>query len=196
MSYDFQCDWRLPFDRAERKDRVGFLTTFAIAGYPLRADLQLYSAPEDAPIQAVAAIENIAWNGTAFGALSISCYMSQNNANMLTMMGGKAGSSILDIGGWLANWDESANQWYYEFYPEGPETLTALLTNGGPEDINLNVLLEGCTISEEIDFMAYKVQFEIVPPANRLATFFLAASPTAKFSLPWGAYVGRGQWAS
>jgi hypothetical protein len=191
MSYDFPCDWHLPFDRAERKARVGFLTTLAIAGYRLEPDLQLYSAPEDAPIQAVAVIENIAWDGTPFGMLSISCYISRENSIQLrSMMGGNATTSIVDIGGWLANWDENANQWYYEFYPEGPETLTALLTNDSG-DIRLEVSLEGNTIVEDIgDLEVYHVQFEIIPAANRLAAFILATSPTLKHSLPWGELVG------
>lgn len=215
--FDFPCNWRAGFVMdPTQKQRFGYVT--ALDGFGLSAamdaDISVYTpynvganptytglssnytaSTEESPIaicKVVGILENWSWNGGVGDPISLSMYMSQENATKikaLQQMTLKT-TTIKKLGYWIANFDEEVKKWFEEAYPKAPDALTGQLNAPGKTDIRLAVANDPVKVAPNIDVNVYNVYMEIVPAANQQHTLHIANSDQKKVVKGWGLVVG------
>lgn len=215
--YDFPCNWRAGFVMdPTQKQRFGYVTSLDGFGLSAALDLDIsvytpynvgaaptyaglgsnYTAStEDSPIsvcKVVGILESWSWAGGVGDPISVSMYMSQENATKikaLQQMTLKT-TTIKKLGYWIANFDEEVKKWYEEAYPKAPTELTGQLNAPGKNDIRLAVATEPVKVAPNIDVNVFNVFLEIVPAANQQHTLHFANSDQKKVVKGWGLVVG------
>jgi hypothetical protein len=201
MKFNSSCNWKAGFvPQPGVTQPVGYVTDFEGLGLktPLAKDLSVYTpynkTPTYSPLtilagrtSVVALLENVAWGGGVGDAITFSCYMSSENANLLKVLKQMTlkTMSIGTLGFWVGQYDGEAGVWFEAFYPKTPAKPAGLL-NAVSKVIRLNIDDAPVKVAPNIDVNVYNVYFEVVPAANKTATFNLAPSSTKKVVLPWG----------
>lgn len=210
MSHSWPCEWKKGFAMdPKEKHRVAYLYAFEGLGLTKALDLDIvvyapYSGKDPTPTQVkpdgttkavtvVAVIENISWAGGVADPFSISCYMSSQNAHQLKALrtGTLTTTGIKSIGWWVGNYDEEKKEWYEEHFPlTGSKLVSCQLNAVGQKDIRLHVADEGTKVAQNIDAKVYNVYFEVVPAAQQLADFHIAAKSGMPVAKHWGMKIG------
>jgi hypothetical protein len=208
MAHNFPCDWKAGFVMdPTKKQRVGYLTSFNGLGLSaaLAADLSVFTpynnttAPAYTPlaitnnlVNVVGVVENVSWNGGVGDAISISCYMSSENAMLLKTLQQLTlkTTAVSALGFWVGDFDEEVKAWFEVFHPLAPLSVTCQLNAPTPADLRLHVADEPVKVAAGIDVNVYNVYFEFVPAANQTATYNVATSSTKKIAKNWGLVVG------
>jgi len=210
MSHSWPCEWKKGFVMdPKEKHRIAYLYAFNGLGLKeaLATDVQVfapYSGKDPTPTQVkpdgttkavtvVGVVENISWAGGVGDAFSISCYMSSQNAHQLKALrtGTLTTTAISSIGWWVGNYDEEKKEWYEEHFPlTSSKLLSCQLNAVGQKDIRLHIADEGTKVAQNIDAKVYNVYMEVVPAANQLATFHIAAKSGVNVAKNWGMVVG------
>jgi len=206
--HNFPCDWKAGFVMdPTKKQRVGYLTAFNGLGLSaaLAADLTVFTpynnttAPAYTPlaitnnlVNVVGVVENISWGGGVGDAISISTYMSSENAMLLKTLQQLTlkTTSISVLGWWVGDYDEETKVWFEQAYPLAPLEVTCMLNAPSPKDIRLHVADDPVKVAPGIDVNVYNCYFECIPAANQTATFNIATSSTKKVAKNWGLVVG------
>jgi len=206
--FDYPCNWKSGFVMdPTKKQRFGYVTDFDGIGLTaaLTKDLSVFTPynSDSAPVytgltlaaglaNVTAVIEHFSWNGGVGDAISISCYMSAENAQQLKALQQLTlkTTSVKKLGWWIANFDEETKQWFEEAHPLTPSMVTGQINAPGKNDIRLQIATEPVKIAPNIDVNVYNVFFEIVPAANQTSTFHFANSATKKLVKSWGLVVG------
>jgi len=202
IPFSFECDWQSGFvmDPNEQK-RVGYLTDFEGLGLsaPLVKDLTISlpyknPAPAYVPIvsdksfdpvhntlKVIAVLEKFEWNGGVGDPLSISGWVSQENAFQIKALQQTTlkNTGITAFGFWIADYDQETKKWFEQAYPQNPEKPSGIVKS-------LEVDLSPVPVKDGIDVNVYKVSFAITPPANQTTALLLANSSTARVVKQWG----------
>ncbi|MFT3765621.1 MAG: hypothetical protein QM820_08915 [Minicystis sp.] len=215
--FDYPCNWRSGFVMdPTKKQRFGYVT--ALDGFGLGAALATditvytpfntgsaptyaglssgYTAPTaDAPTgsaKVVGVIEHFSWSGGVGDPISISLYVSQENASQIKALQQLTlkTTTIKTLGWWLADFDEETKQWFEQANPLAPTTVTGQINAPGKNDIRLHVASDPEKVAANIDVNVYNVHIEIVPAANKQHTLHFANSATKKVVKSWGLVVG------
>jgi len=213
--FDYPCNWKAGFVMdPTKKQRFGYVT--ALNGFGLAATLTqditvytpfntgaaptyaglTYTAPtKDAPTgsaKVVAVIEHFSWGGGVGDPISISMYMSQENAKQIKALQQLTlkTTTIKSLGWWMANFDEETKQWFEQANPLTPATVTGQINAPGKADIRLHVANDAEKVAPNIDVNVYNVHIEVVPAANVQHTLHFADSATMKVVKSWGLVVG------
>ena len=215
--FDFPCNWRAGFVMdPTKKQRFGYIT--ALEGFGLSAalatDISVYTpyntgaaptyagisslytaASADAPIgvcKVVAVVEHFSWGGGVGDPISVSMYMSQENATQIKALQQLTlkTTTIKKLGWWLANYDEEVKKWFEEAFPKTPQEVTGQINAPGKNDIRLHVASDPEKVAPNIDVNVYNVNIEIVPAANKQHTLHFANSDQKKVIKAWGLVVG------
>jgi hypothetical protein len=203
---DYPCDVRQAFtkDPASTK-RAGYLTSFNGLGLssPLVADLNVttpYSGPAPAymglspitnnKVQVVGVIEDISWAGGAGDPISLSCYMSQENAHKLQALKKLPlkTTAISSLGWWVGNYDKLTKKWFEEMFPISPKIGASLLA-AAKNDVRLNIADEPASL-HGVGARIFNVHFEVMPAANVVSQIHLETKPGQKVVKPWGIAIG------
>jgi len=210
MSHSWPCEWKKGFAMdPKEKHRIAYLYAFDGLGLTKALDLDIqvyapYNGKDPTPtavkpdattkaVKVVGVIENVSWAGGVSDAFSISCYMSSQNAHQLKALrtGTLTTTAIKSIGWWIGNYDEEKKEWFEEHYLKTASFLVSCQLNAvGQKDVRLHIADEGTRIAANIDAKVYNVYFEVVPAANQLATFLVAAKSTVNVVKNWGLVVG------
>lgn len=215
--FDLPCNWRAGFVMdPTKKQRFGYVTSLDGFGLSaaLAADIQVYTpfntgaAPTYAGISAgyvaptadaptgsakvVAVVEHFSWNGGVGDPISISMYMSQENATQIKALQQLTlkTTTIKKIGWWIANYDEEVKKWFEEAMPKAPTDVSGQINAPGKNDIRLHVASDPEKVAPNIDVNVYNVHIEIVPAANVQHTLHFANSDQKKVVKSWGLVVG------
>ena len=215
--FDLPCNWRAGFVMDPvKKQRFGYVT--ALDGFGLSAalpaDISVYTPyntgakptykglesgytepSETSPIavcKVVGVIENFSWAGGVGDPISVSMYVSQENATQIKALQQLTlkTTTIKKLGWWVANFDEEVKKWFEEAFPLTPPEVTGQLNAPGKTDIRLAVALEPEKVAQNIDVNVYNVYMEIVPAANQQHTLHFANSDQKKVVKGWGLVVG------
>jgi hypothetical protein len=215
--FDLPCNWKAGFVMdPSKKQRFGYVT--ALDGFGLSAALatditvftpyntgaaptyagisSLYTAPSaDAPIGAckvVAVVESFSWGGGVGDPISVSMYMSQENATQIKALQQLTlkTTTIKKFGWWIADYDEEVKKWFEQAFPLAPQEVTGQINAPGKNDIRLHVGSEPEKVAPNIDVNVYSVHIEIVPAANKSHTLHFANSDQKKVVKAWGLVVG------
>lgn len=208
MALSLPCDWKSGFVMDPiKKQRFGYLTDFDGIGLstPLAQDLTVFTpynaatapsytrvVPANGQVKCVGIIENISWDTSVGGPFSISCYMSQENSNLLKALKQMTlkTTGVKKIGWWCANFDETSKVWFEEHYPKAPVNPTGQINAVGKQDIRLHIADEGVKVATNIDTIVFNVYLELVPAANQTGSFLIATSSTKNMVMNWGLVVG------
>jgi hypothetical protein len=215
--FDLPCNWRAGFVMdPTKKQRFGYVT--ALDGFGLSAVLAAdisvytpfntgaaptygglsagYTAPtEDSPVgicKVVGVLDHFSWGGGVGDPISISMYVSQENATQIKALQQLTlkTTTIKKLGWWAANFDEEVKKWYEESFPKAPQEVTGQLNAPGRNDIRLQVAMEPEKVAPNIDVNVFNVFMEIVPAANQQHTLHFANSDQKKVVKAWGLVVG------
>ena len=177
MELSLICNLQSAFSSAPpAKQPVGYITDFAGLGLtaPLANDLTVFTPlPATGPYvplsvtqnqaNVVGVIEKVGWGGGQNDPLMASCYMSEKNAALLKQSTLET-RYIVALGFCVVNFDQMAQAWFEQFYPQEPMRISCVLneTNGQPS----------LTIAEALtsiwpDTLLSSVIFEVVPAARR-----------------------------
>ena len=205
FAHNFPCDWHVAFvPDPVKKTRVGYITDFQGLGFTAAKDLAVHlpagATHSYAPLavtggvaHVAAVIESISWNGGVGDAITISCYMSQENAIHLKNLKQATlkTTSISSLGFWVADYDQETKAWFEEFHPmTSSGKFMGQVNVPSKTDIRLHIGDEGLKVSPGSTESVYNVYFEVIPAANQTATFNVATSPTKKVAKNWGMMVG------
>ena len=214
MSYSLDCDWRAGFIMdPQKKQRVGYLLTldgFGLNG-PLAQDIQVF-APYNAAvadytdtsqlvidtsitpnkITCTGVIESWSWGGGVGDPISISAYISSENAQQIKakQQTTLTTTQIKKLAWWLVNFDEENKAWYEECYPKDPTHVTGQLNAPGGKDVRLHCADEPTKVSSNVDVNVVRVSFEIVPAANSTYVIGMGINSKTKHVNAWGLKVG------
>jgi hypothetical protein len=208
MAHSFPADWKSGFVMdPQKKQRFGYLTAFNGIGLAaaLASDLTVFTPynsasapaytgvkPANGQVSVVGVIENISWQGGVGDAISVSAYISSENANLIKALKSMTlkTTSVTSIGFWVSNFDEEVKAWFEEFYPKAPALFTGQINAVSKTDVRLHVADEPVKVAPNIEVNVYNVYMELVPAANQTATFSVATSPTKVVVKNWGLVVG------
>ncbi|MBK9265477.1 MAG: hypothetical protein IPM54_37535 [Polyangiaceae bacterium] len=215
--FDLPCNWRAGFVMdPTKKQRFGYITS--LDGFGLSAALPTditvytpyntgaaptyagissgYTAPsEDAPVgvcKVVGVLEHFSWGGGVGDPISVSMYVSQENATQIKALQQLTlkTTTIKKLGWWIANYDEEVKKWFEEAFPKAPQEITGQINAPGKNDIRLHVASDPEKVAPNIDVNVYNVNIEIVPAANKQHTLHFANSDQKKVVKAWGLVVG------
>lgn len=213
--FEYPCNWRAGFiPDPIKKQRIGYIT--ALNGFGLTAtlptDLTVYSAfnaaapptytgltytaaSEASPlptVQVVGVMEHFSWSGGVGDPISVSFYVSQENAAQIKALQQLTlkTTSISSLGWWLADFDEETKVWFEQAYPKTPVTVTGQINAPGKNDVRLHVATEPEKVAPNVDVNVYNVHIEIVPAANQQCVLAFANSATKNVVKGWGLVVG------
>lgn len=214
--FDYPCNWRSGFVMdPTKKQRFGYVTAlhgFGLAA-PLASDITVYtpyntgSAPTytgissnytapsaDAPTgsaRVIGVIEHFSWNGGVGDPISLSFYVSAENAASIKALRvtGKT-RTVSACGWWIADYDEEVKKWFEQAFPKAPEKVSGLINMPGKGDIRLHVAAEPEKVAAGIDVDVYNVHIEIVPTGETSHTLHFANSDQKKVVKSWGLVVG------
>lgn len=215
--FDLPCNWRAGFVMDPvKKQRFGYVTSLDGFGLSaaLPADIAVYTpfntgaaptyaglssnytpADENSPMgicKVVGVIESFSWGGGVGDPISISMYVSQENATQIKALQQLTlkTTTIKNLGWWIANFDEEVKKWYEESFPKAPPQVTGQLNAPSKNDIRLAVALEPEKVAPNIDVNVFNLFMEIVPAANQQHTLHFANSDQKKVVKGWGLVVG------
>lgn len=204
---DYPCDWKAGFVMdPTKKQRVGYLVSFKglDLGDLLTPDIEVFTpfnggSPSyskltvtDDKVKVVGILENFSWRGGVGDPISISAYISGENASELIAKQKTTlkTTSLTNLGWWIGNFDEVAKEWFEEAYPKSPEEITAQLNAPGGKDIRLTVSPKAIKVSPNIDVKVHNLSFEVVPAANQTFDFHFATAKLKSSVNRWGLVVG------
>ncbi|EYF05025.1 hypothetical protein [Chondromyces apiculatus] len=211
--YDFPCDWKSGFLMDPvKKQRVGYLVNFQglDLGEYLKQDIEVFcpynadasykgiTAPADGggsgmkKVTVVGVIDSFSWGGGVGDPISISAYISAENAQQLQVKQQTTlkNTKVTKLSWWLVNFDEETKAWFEEAYPMNPQEVAGQLNAPGKTDIRLSIASEAVKVAPNIDVNVYNVFFEIVPAANSTYDLRFATSASKQFVKGWGLKVG------
>lgn len=215
--FDLPCNWRAGFVMdPTKKQRFGYVT--ALNGFglaqALASDITVYTpfntgaaptyagissgyvAPSaDAPTgsaKVVGVIEHFSWNGGVGDPISLSMYISQENASQVKALQQLTlkTTTIKELGWWIADYDEEVKKWFEAAFPKTPDKVSGQINAPGRTDIRLHVATEPEKVAPNIDVNVYNLHIEIVPAANKQHTLHFANSDQKKVVKSWGLVVG------
>jgi hypothetical protein len=215
--FDYPCNWRAGFVMdPTKKQRFGYIT--ALNGFGLSATLAAditvytpyntgaaptyaglssnYTAPSDtSPVgtcKVVGVVDHFSWNGGVGDPISLSFYVSQENAAQIKALQQLTlkTTTIKTLGWWLADFDEEVKKWFEQAFPMTPATVSGQINAPGKNDIRLHVASDPEKVAPNIDVNVYAVNIEIVPAANVQHTLHFANSDQKKVVKGWGLVVG------
>lgn len=213
MGFNFDCDWKsaLVMDPT-KKQRTGYLLTLDGLGLDaaLPQDIQVFSpfnaAAADytagdlvidtsmtpAKLTCVGIIESLAWNGGVGDPISISAFISSENAQQIKakLQTTLKTTSIKHLSWWIVNFDEENKAWFEEAYPKDPAHITGQLNAPGKTDVRLHVDDAATKVAQNIDVNVYRLFLEIVPAANSTYVLGFGISQQKKHVKAWGLKVG------
>jgi hypothetical protein len=213
MPLSFPCDWKSGFVMdPTKKQRVGYLLHFDGLGLPatLPQDIQVYTpfnaavadytatdlavdaSVTPAKLNCVGVLESFDWGGGVGDPISISAYVSSENAQQIKakLQTTLSTTSIKHLSWWIVNFDEENKLWFEEAYPKDPTAVTGQLNAPGKTDVRLHVDDHATKVAPNIDVNVYKIFFEIVPAANSMYVLGFALSQQKKHVKAWGLKVG------
>ena len=204
--FNFPCDWKSGFVMdPTRKQRVGYLLAFNGIGLPseLPQDITVFSpfnaqpayagvAVADSQVKVVGVLDSFSWGGGVGDPISISAYISAENAFQLKALQQLTlkTTSVSKLAWWIADFDEETKEWFEQAYPQTPAAITGQLNAPGGRDIRLQISDDPTKVAANIDVNVYNVYFEVVPAANQTAHFMFATSKQKKVAKGWGLVVG------
>lgn len=213
--FDYPCNWKAGFVMdPSKKQRFGYVTSlngFGLAA-TLAQDLTVYtpynadaaptytglkytaaSSTVPTPTAAVVGVmESFSWAGGVGDPISLSFYISQENASQIKALQQLTlkTTSITSLGWWIADFDEEVKKWFEQSYPKAPTNVTGQINAPGKADIRLHVATDPEKVAPNIDVNVYNVNMEIVPAANQQCVLMFANSPTKNVIKGWGLVVG------
>ena len=206
--FDLPCNWKAGFVMdPTKKQRFGYLTSFDGIGLtaPLAKDITVFTpwntgaaptytgvVPTEGSVPCVGVIEHFSWNGGVGDPISISAYISSENANLLKALQQMTlkTTTIKSLGWWIANFDEETKKWFEEAHPLAPVDITAQVNAPGKNDIRLHIGTDAEKVAPNIDVNVYNLHIELVPAANKTHTLHFAISADKKVVKNWGIVVG------
>lgn len=213
MPFMFDCDWKsaLVMDPS-KKQRTGYLLTLDGLGLDatLPQDIQVFSpfnaAAADytasdlvidtsitpSKITCVGVIEHLSWDGGVGDPISISAYISSENAQQIKakLQTTLKTTAIKHLSWWIVNFDEENKAWFEEAYPKDPTHVTGQLNAPGKTDVRLHVSDNATKVAQNIDVNVYQLSLEIVPAANSTYVLGFGISQQKKHVKAWGLKVG------
>ena len=213
MPFNFDCDWKsaLVMDPT-KKQRTGYLLTLdglgldaalpqdiqvfspfnAAAADYTAADLVIDTSVTPSKLTCVGILESLSWNGGVGDPISISAFISSENAQQIKakLQTTLKTTSIKHLSWWIVNFDEENKAWFEEAYPKDPTHITGQLNAPGKSDVRLSVDDEATKVAQNIDVNVYRVFLEIVPAANSTYVMGFGISQQKKHVKAWGLKVG------
>lgn len=206
--FDYPCDWRSGFImNPTKKQRVGYLTDFKglDLGDYLKQDIEVFCpfdvapaytkalfTPDTGKIKVVGVIESYSFGGGVGDPISISAYISSENALSLQakLKTTLTTTVVSQLGWWIANFDEEGKEWFEESFPKAPDVLSAQINAPGKTDLRLHIANEPTKIAANIDVNVVNIYFEVIPAANKTFDLHFATSKAKQFVKRWGLVVG------
>ena len=207
-SFDYPCDWRAGFIMDPNKNqRVGYLVHFEglNMGEFLKQDIDVFTPysnsetnyggvtidKEHGKATVVGVIENFSWGGGVGDPISISAYISAENAQVLQakMKGTLDTNTIKKLAWWICDFDAETKVWYEAAYPKDPVNLQGQLNSSGSE-VRLMVAPEATRVAPNVQVNVYNLMFEVIPAANSTFMLHFATSGKTNFIKNWGLKVG------
>lgn len=201
-----------------KKQRVGYLVSFTglgLDGKFLEKDIEVFSpfnnatkaygaigdvtagTGEDtttmAKVKVVGILESFSWGGGVGDPITMSAYVSQQNANQLQVKQQTTlkNTVVKNLAWWIINYDEENKEWFEEAHPaKASETVIGQLNAPGKTDVRLAIASEATKVAPNIDVNVYNVYFEVVPAANMAYDLKFASSSKMKFIKGWGLKIG------
>lgn len=207
-SFDYPCDWRAGFIMDPNKNqRVGYLVQFQglNMGEFLKQDIDVFTPysnsetnyagvtidKERGKATVVGVIEHFSWAGGVGDPISVSAYISAENAQVLQakMKGTLDTNTIKNLAWWICDFDAETKVWYEAAYPKDPASLQGQLNAQGSE-VRLSVAAEATRVAPNVQVNVYNMAFEVIPAANSTFALHFATSGKTNFIKNWGLKVG------
>jgi len=212
MGFDYDCQWRSAFVMdPTKKQRTGYLLTLdglgldaalpqdiqvfspfnAAAADYTAADLVIDTSITPSKLTCVGIIETLSWNGGVGDPISISAFISSENAQQIKakLQTTLKTTSIKHLSWWIVNFDEENKAWFEECYPKDPTHITGQLNASGTS-VRLSVDNDATKVASNIDVNVYRVYLEVVPAANSTYVLGFGISQQKKHVKAWGLKVG------
>jgi hypothetical protein len=181
----------LGLDAALPQDIQVFSPFNAAAADYTAADLVIDTSITPAKLTCVGIIESLNWNGGVGDPISISAFISSENAQQIKakLQTTLKTTSIKHLSWWIVNFDEENKAWFEECYPKDPTHITGQLNAAGTS-VRLSVDNDATKVASNIDVNVYRVNFEVVPAANSTYVLGFGISQQKKHVKAWGLKVG------
>ena len=212
MGFDYDCQWRSAFVMdPTKKQRTGYLLTLdglgldaalpqdiqvfspfnAAAADYTAADLVIDTSITPSKLTCVGIIETLSWAGGVGDPISISAFISSENAQQIKakLQTTLKTTSIKHLSWWIVNFDEENKAWFEECYPKDPTHITGQLNAAGTT-VRLSVDNDATKVASNIDVNVYRVYLEVVPAANSTYVLGFGISQQKKHVKAWGLKVG------
>lgn len=213
--FDLPCDWRAGFVMdPTKKQRLGYVTALNGLGLarPLASDITVYTpfntgaAPTYSGLvgytapsagvptgscKCIGVVEHFSWNGGVKDPISLSFYVSAENAAQLRALRLSAkNTAISELGWWIADYDQEVKKWFEAAFPKAPDRVSGKVNAPGKRDIRLHVVTDPEKVAPNIDVNVYRVHVEIVPTGTVQHTLHFASSDLKQLVKSWGLVVG------
>lgn len=195
-SLDFECDWRFGFNLNPRsKGTVGYLLAWSgCGGLSLQKDVEVWN-PFDAAgqtvvrgatIKTIGLLESFHFAGGDDDPIRLSVYVSKGTAaDVRAKLARPLQNTKLQLTWYIVSYDDEKKGWYEAALVRDTGKVEASVDTSNGE-LQMYVANEGTRISDTLDLKVYKLEFQIVPAANKTSLIEFATGPSQRLVKKWG----------
>ena len=193
---DFDCDWRFGFNLASKqKGMVGYLLFWSgCGGLTLGQDIVVWN-PFTSPgqtilsgqtVTCVGLIEQFRFDGGSNEPMRVSAYVSKASAaNVRAKLVSPLTNTKLKFTVYIIGYDDEKKAWYEAALINDASCKLDAVLDVVDGELQLFVATAATAISDHLDILVYKLEFQVVPAIGKTATLEFATGPTTRVVRQW-----------
>lgn len=193
---NFDCDWRFGFNlEAKKKATVGYLLFWSgCGGLTLPQDIEVWN-PFSSPgqtilngprVTCVGLIEQFRFAGGQNDPMRLTAYVSKGTAaNVRAKLVTPLTNTKLKLTFYVIGFDDEKKVWYEAALIKDASCKVDAVIDTVAGDLQLFVSTEPTAVSEHLDILVYKLEFQVVPALGKTAHLEFATGPTTRVVRQW-----------
>jgi hypothetical protein len=194
---NFDCDWRFGFNlEAKKKGMVGYMLFWSgCGGLTLPQDIEVWNPFSSSGqtilsgsrVVCVGLIEHFRFEGGASDPIRLSVYVSKGTAaNVRAKLVSPLTNTKLKLTFYIIGFDDEKKAWYEAALIKDASCKVDSVLDTVNGDLQLFVANEPTAISDHLDILVYKLEFQVVPAIAATANLEFATGPTTRVVRQWG----------
>lgn len=193
---DFDCDWRFGFNlEAKKKGTVGYLLFWSgCGGLTLPQDIEVWNPYSSSgqtivsgpSVTCVGLIEQFRFQGGPTDPIRLTVYVSKGTAaNVRAKLVTPLTNTKLKLTFYIIGFDDEKKAWYESALIKDASCKVDSVLDTVNGDLQLFVATEPTAISDHLDVLVYKLEFQVVPAIGKVANMEFATGPTTRVVRQW-----------
>lgn len=193
---NFECDWRFGFNlEAQKKGLVGYLLFWSgCGGLTLPQDIEVWNPYSSSgqtivsgpTVVCVGLIDQFHFDGGPTDPIRVSAYVSKGTAaNVRAKLVSPLTNTKLQFTFYIVGYDDEKKAWYEAALIKDASCKVDAVVDTVDGTLQLFVATDATAISDHLDILVYRLEFQAVPALGKTGNLEFATGPTTRVVRQW-----------